>query len=410
MPQKHKVVVIGSGNWGSTIGKILAENTREHSEIFEENVSMWVFDEDVDVPNDETLRDQLGDKPVKLTHAINTVHQNIKYLPGIKLPANLIANPDLQDTVKGASILVFNLPHQFISKTLDQINQQHLPYARGISCIKGVDVSDGTVTLYSEMIMEKLGIYCGSLSGANIAPEVAAENLCETTIGYDGPPMDYKQPDGSPRDNLIKVDEQRQSKSKPSHVKLHPVPQTYPHVDSGLLKKLFSRPYFNVSVVQDVSGVALGGALKNIIALAAGFVTGKGWGDNTKAAVIRIGVLEMVRFGRIWFPQSVDERTFTEESAGIADLVTSASAGRNFRSACHAVEKGVSVDEIEKTELGGQKLQGTSTARAVYEFLEKQGQREQFPLFVFVYDILEGHTTIDSLPEVLDKESKIKAY
>lgn len=370
---------------GSTIGKILAENTREHSEIFEETVSMWVFDEDVDVPNDETLRDQLADKPVKLTHAINTVHQNIKYLPGIKLPVNLIANPDLQDTVKEASILVFNLPHQFISKTLDQINHQHLPYARGISCIKGVDVSDGTVTLYSEMIMEKLGIYCGSLSGANIAPEVAAEKLCETTIGYDGPPMDYKQPDGSPRDNLIKVDEQRQSKSKPSHVKLHPVPQTYPHVDSGLLKKLFSRPYFNVNVVQDVSGVALGGALKNIIALAAGFVTGKGWGDNTKAAVIRMGVLEMVRFGRIWFPQSVEERTFTEESAGIADLVTSTSAGRNFRSACHAVEKGVSVDEIEETELGGQKLQGTSTARAVYEFLDKQGQCEQFPLFVFVY-------------------------
>src|SRR3954452_10424492 len=122
---------------GSTIGKILAENTREYSEIFEEDVSMWVFDEDVDVPDDKSLRDQLGDKPVKLTHAINTVHQNLKYLPGIKLPDNLIANPDLQDTVKGASILVFNLPHQFISKPLDQIDHQHLPYARGISCIKG---------------------------------------------------------------------------------------------------------------------------------------------------------------------------------------------------------------------------------------------------------------------------------
>ncbi|CAI7592172.1 unnamed protein product [Penicillium glandicola] len=366
---------------------------------------MWVFDEDVDVPNDETLRDQLGDQPVKLTHAINTVHQNLKYLPGIHLPGNLIAYSDLQDTVKGASILVFNLPHQFISKTLDQMGSQHLPYARGISCIKGVDVSDGTVTLYSEMIMEKLGIYCGSLSSANIAPQVAAENLCETTIGYDGPPMDYKQLDGSPRDNLIKVDEQRQSKSKPSHVKLHPVPQIYPHVDSDLWVKLFGRPYFNVNIVQDVCGVALGGALKNIIALAAGFVTGKGWGENTKAAVIRIGILEMVRFGRIWFPQSVDERTFTEESAGIADLVTSATAGRNFRSASHAVEKAITVDEIEKTDLGGQKLQGTSTTRAIYEFLEKQGQCEQFPLFVFVY---EGHNTIDSLPEVLKKESKIK--
>ncbi|KAJ5244965.1 hypothetical protein N7489_005061 [Penicillium chrysogenum] len=84
---------------------------------------MWVFDEHVDLPNDETLRDQKGDNPVKLTHAINTVHQNIKHLPGIKLPINLIANPDLQDAVKGASILVFKLLHQFISKTLDQNDQ-----------------------------------------------------------------------------------------------------------------------------------------------------------------------------------------------------------------------------------------------------------------------------------------------
>ncbi|OQE18798.1 hypothetical protein PENFLA_c020G10538 [Penicillium flavigenum] len=409
MTQKHKVVVIGSGNWGSTIGKILAENTREHSDIFEEDVSMWVFEEDVDVPDDGTLRDQLGYKPVKLTHAINTTHQNVKYLPGIKLPDNLVANPDLQDTVRGATILVFNLPHQFMSKTLEQIKGNHLPYARAISCVKGVDISEGTVKLYSELIMEKLGIYCGSLSGANIASEVAAENFCETTIGYDGPPMDYKQSDGSSRDNLIKVDKQRQSKSNPSQLALHPVPQTYPHVDSALLEKLFGRPYFNVQVVRDVPGVALGGALKNIVALAAGFVAGKGWGESTKAAVIRIGILEMVRFGCLWFPQSVDERTFTKESAGIADVIASTSAGRNFQSACHAVEQGVTVDEIEKKELGGQKLQGTSTARAVYEFLEKQGQLEKFPLFVFVHDILEERTTMDALPGLLIKGSKVMA-
>ncbi|OQE37129.1 hypothetical protein PENCOP_c010G05883 [Penicillium coprophilum] len=385
MPQKHKVVIIGSGNWGSTVGKILAENTREHPDVFEQDVTMWVFEEDVDVPDHGTLRDQLGDKPVKITQAINTTHQNFKYLPGITLPDNLIANSDIQDTVRGASILVFNLPHQFISRILDQINGHHLPYARAISCIKGVDVSDGTVTLYSELIMEKLGIYCGSLSGANIASEVAAETLCETTVGYDGPPMDYKQSDGLSTDNLIKVDEQRQIKSKPSHIKLHPVPQSYSHVDSRLLNLLFGRPYLNVHVVRDVAGVALAGALKNIVALAVGFVAGKEWGENTKAAVMRIGILEMVKFGRLWFPQSVNERTFTEESAGVADLITSASAGRNSRSACHAVQKHLTVDEIERTELGGQKLQGTSTARAVCEFLGEQGKLEQFPLFVFVY-------------------------
>jgi glycerol-3-phosphate dehydrogenase (NAD+) len=136
-----------------------------------------------------------------------------------------------------------------------------------------------------------------------------------------------------------------------------------------------------VHVVADVAGVALCGALKNIVALAAGFVAGKGWGENSKAAIIRIGLLEMIRFGRFWFPDSVDEKTFTEESAGVADLVASCSAGRNFRSAKHSVEKGVSVDEIEQSELNGQKLQGTSTARAVCDFLSTHGKLDNFPLF-----------------------------
>jgi len=284
-----------------------------------------------------------------------------------------------------------------------QINGYHRPYARGISCIKGVDVADGTVTLYSEMVMEKLQIYCGALSGANIAPEVAAENFCETTIGYDSPPMDYKERDGSPRDNMVKVDEQRQNNSKPTHIKLSPIPKEYPAVESSLLKTLFERPYFQVHVVRDAAGVALGGALKNIIALAAGFVAGKKWGENTKAAIIRIGVLEMVEFGRTWFPKSVDERTFTEESAGMADLIASCNAGRNYRSALRSVEKGVPVEEIEETELGGQKLQGISTARAVHEFLSKEGKLDKFPLFASVYEIIENHNSVEKLPSLLVK-------
>ncbi|EAU37196.1 glycerol-3-phosphate dehydrogenase [Aspergillus terreus NIH2624] len=406
--QKHKVAIIGSGNWGSTIGKIVAENTAAHPDLFEKDVPMWVFEEDIDIPSDSKHHAQLGDGPHKLTHVINTVHENVKYLPDITLPSNLIASPDLPSTVQGATLLIFNLPHQFLAKTLDQIKGHHLPYARAISCTKGVDVTEGTVTLFSEMIMEHLAIYCGALSGANIAPEVAAERFCETTIGYHPPPMDLVQPDGSPHDthNLIRIDEQRQVKSQPTSVRLHHVPQSYPHVDAHLLTALFERPYFQVHVVSDVAGVALGGALKNIVALAAGFVAGMGWGENTKAAVIRCGVLEMIRFGRMWFPESVDERTFTEESAGIADLVASCAAGRNYRSACRAVEKGVSVEEIERNELNGQKLQGTSTAHAVWEFLSKHGMTEKFPLFTAIHGILEGSAKVEDLPDLLKRQRK----
>ncbi|KAL5337377.1 NAD-dependent glycerol-3-phosphate dehydrogenase N-terminus-domain-containing protein [Aspergillus crustosus] len=400
--KKHQIAIIGSGNWGSTIGKILAENTREHDSLIHPEVRMWVFEEEITIPEDSKHRSKYGDKAQKLTSVINETHQNVKYLPGISLPKNLIATPDVVSAVKDATIIVFNLPHQFIGKTLDQIKGHHLPYARGISCIKGVHVDEGEVSLYSERIMEKLQIYCGVLSGANIAPEVSAERLCETTIGYDPPPMDLTE-DGNPRENLVKIDGQRQAESKPSKIKLRPVPQEYPHVDAELLENLFSRPYFLVHVVKDVAGVALGGALKNIVALAAGFVAGKQWGENTKAAIIRLGVGEMIRFGRTWFPDSVDERTFTEESAGIADLVASCYGGRNVRSATHAVEKGVSVHEIEETEMNGQKLQGVSTAQTVYDFLEKHGKTDEFPLFCAVHRIIEGKSTVDDLPSLLNK-------
>ncbi|KAL4889559.1 NAD-dependent glycerol-3-phosphate dehydrogenase N-terminus-domain-containing protein [Aspergillus ambiguus] len=404
--QKHKVAIIGSGNWGSTIGKIVAENTAAHPDLFVRDVPMWVYEEEVEVPDNSKHRRQLGNGPHKLTHIINTVHENTKYLPGITLPSNLIASADLPATVHNATLLIFNLPHQFLATTVDQIKGHHVPHARAISCTKGVDVSDGMVTLFSEMIMERLAIYCGALSGANIAPEVAAERFCETTIGYHPPPMDLPQGDGSPRDNLVRIDEQRQVKTKPTHVRLEPVPAAYPTVDAGLFVALFERPYFSVQVVPDVAGVALGGALKNIVALAAGFVAGKAWGENTKAAVIRRGVLEMTEFGRTWFPRSVDEKTFTEESAGIADLVASCTAGRNYRSACHAVEKGVSVDEIERTELNGQKLQGTSTAHAVWEFLSKHGMVERFPLFAAIHGILEGSAKVEDLPELIRNRMK----
>ncbi|KAE8393270.1 NAD-dependent glycerol-3-phosphate dehydrogenase N-terminus-domain-containing protein [Aspergillus alliaceus] len=401
--KQHTVAVIGSGNWGSTIAKILAENTSSHPDLFTPNVQMWVFEEQIQIPSDSSHHSKFGDKPQNLTEVINSVHENVKYLPGIALPENLIANPDIEDVVKDATILVFNLPHQFIEGILDQIRGRHLPYARAISCVKGVDVTDGEVTLFSELIMEKLGVYCGSLSGANIAPEVAAEKFSETTIGYDTPPMDVDAEDGSPAENRIKVDEQRQTKTRPTHTKLTRVPRELVTVDGELLRTLFGRPYFHVNVVRDVAGVALSGALKNIVALAAGFVAGKKWGENGKAAVIRVGVLEMVKFGRTWFPQSVEERTFTEESAGIADLVASCSAGRNFQSAKHAVEKGVSVDEIEKSEMNGQKLQGTSTARSIHKFLEKHGKVADYPLFDAVNGILEGKTSVGSLPKLLDK-------
>jgi glycerol-3-phosphate dehydrogenase (NAD+) len=355
---------------------------------------MWVYEEEVTIPESSPhYNSSKGNAPQKLTDIINTYHENVKYLPNIALPKNLIANPSVQDAVEGSSILIFNLPHQFIGRISKQLQGHILPFARGISCIKGVNVTSSEISLFSEWIGEGLGIYCGALSGANIANEIAAEKWSETTIAYDPPPMDSRvnTPTGpSPSSSQINLTitpadgEHRDVSGKVSKVKLRALPKDYPPLDHAVFKSLFWRPYFHVRMVSDVAGVSLGGALKNIVALAAGFVDGRGWGDNAKAAVMRVGLLEMVKFGKEFFGQTVHAGTFTEESCGVADLITSCSGGRNFRCAKMAVERNVSVDEVEQTELNGQKLQGTSTAKEVNSFLKSKGKEADYPLFAAV--------------------------
>ncbi|TVY59247.1 Glycerol-3-phosphate dehydrogenase [NAD(+)] [Lachnellula cervina] len=403
--RKHKVTVVGSGNWGSTIAKIVAENTKANPNFFEEDVQMWVYEEEVTLPKDSKNFDASADGPQKLTTVINKYHENVKYLPNITLPKNIIANPSVVDAVKDSTILVFNLPHQFIGRISKQLEGHILPFARGISCIKGVNVTSSEISLFSEWIGEGLGIYCGALSGANIANEIALEKWSETTIAYDPPAIDSRAPTPSSSQINLTITpadgEHKDVRGRISKTKLKALPANYPPLDHALFKTLFHRPYFHVRMVDDVAGVSLGGALKNIVALAAGFVDGRGWGDNAKAAIMRVGLLEMVKFGKEFFGHSVHAGTFTEESCGVADLITSCSGGRNFKCAKLAVERGVSVDEVEKTELNGQKLQGTSTAKEVNSFLETRGAVDEYPLFKAVIDILEGRNTVDDIPDLV---------
>lgn len=405
---RHKVTVIGSGNWGSTIAKIVAENTKEHPELFEEEVQMWVFEEDVTIPKESKHYTGETSKPEKLTTLINKYHENFKYLPGITLPQNVVANSSVEEAVRGASILIFNLPHQFIGKISQQMRGHILPFARGISCIKGINVSDAEVSLFSESIGKGLGIYVGALSGANLATEIANEKWSETTVAYDPPMLDSRNPTPkgpSPQTSSTDLSalQHLDVHGAVSSVKLSPLPSHYPPLDQVVWQTLFHRPYFHVHVVRDVAGVSLGGALKNIVALAAGFVDGRGWGDNAKAAVMRVGLLEMVRFGKEFFAKTVDPATFLEESCGVADLITSCSGGRNHKCAMMSVQEGVSIEEIERRELNGQKLQGTSTAAEVYSFLNSRGLADQYPLFTAVYNILEGKNSVDDIPNLIHR-------
>jgi glycerol-3-phosphate dehydrogenase (NAD+) len=95
-----------------------------------------------------------------------------------------------------------------------------------------------------------------------------------------------------------------------------------------------------------------------------------------------------------------------QESAGVADLITTCAGGRNHRCAKLSVQRGVSIEEVEAQELNGQKLQGTLTAVEVNHFLKSQGMEKDFPLFTAVYDILKGRAKVQDLPELIEGEGK----
>lgn len=351
----YKVCVVGSGNWGTTIAKVVAENTKEKPELFEERVDMWVFEEQID--------------GTPLTQIINTKHQNVKYLPGIDLPENLVANPDLIATTKDADVIVFNIPHQFLSRIVAQMKGHIKPTARAVSCLKGFEVGPKGVQLLSDYVSQELGIECGALSGANLAPEVAKEHWSETTVAYHIPD-DFK---GEGKD-----------------------------IDHRVLKQLFHRPYFHVNVIDDVAGISIAGALKNVVALGCGFVNGLGWGNNASAAIQRVGLSEIIKFGRMFFPECKVE-TYYQESAGVADLITTCSGGRNVRVATEMAKTGKSGEQVEKDLLNGQSAQGLVTCKEVHQWLVTSNHTDDFPLFEAVYKITYEGVPMKELPSMIEE-------
>ncbi|KAG7368589.1 NADPH-dependent glycerol-3-phosphate dehydrogenase [Nitzschia inconspicua] len=366
--QLDKVTIVGSGAWGSSIATKIGRNCARLP-FFEEKVSMWVYEEMVDVEG--------SDEKMKLTEVINTRHENVKYLPGITLPENVVAVPDLAEACRDATLLIFVLPHQFLPRLLPIIREAAHPSCRGVSLIKGIDFckEKGTPILISQGIAEAMGdgFECGVLMGANVASEVAEGQMCESTLASNfGPPADE------------------------------------------ITRRLFdSPPHFRVQHITDVQGAEVCGALKNVIALGAGFVDGVGLGSNTKAALMRVGLKEMAKFCHMFF-DGIRDDTFME-SCGMADLITTCFGGRNRKCAeafakrqMKDIKEGrvISYDlkqsealwtKIEADLLNGQKLQGTITSKDVYNLICARNVTADFPLIKKIYDIAYGGHPVEEI-------------
>lgn len=325
-----KVCIIGSGNWGSAIARLVGYNAARLTDRFVKEVNMWVFEEEI---NGE-----------KLSHIINTKHENVKYLPGRALPENIVAVPDLVKAASEADLLIFVIPHQFVPRTCQTLQGKLKPDVHALSLIKGFSIlPEGGIKLISSMINEHLDIPVSVLMGANLANEVADEKFCESTIGSG--------------DAVVGAE----------------------------FQLLFNTDNFLVSVVTDANTVEICGALKNIVACGAGFCDGMQLGDNTKAAIIRLGLKETIDFTNKFYPGG-NLATFFE-SCGVADLITTCYGGRNRKVSQAFITSKKSFAELEIELLNGQKLQGPETAAEVNYMLKAKNLESEFPLFTQIHRI-----------------------
>merc|ERR1711988_1926557 len=336
----EKIAMVGSGNFGSALVRILGRNAMRH-DIFDNEVRMWVFEEMID------------GKP--LTQIINETNEYVKYLKNAKFTPNVVADPDIASAVAGATMICFCLPHQFLKPMVPKIVASAAPGVRCLSAIKGIDFDDKGIVLISDIIRKELGADCSVLMGANVANDMASDQFCETTIGY--------------KDDA----------------------------NGKLFQAAYDCPALKVGIVKDTVGVELCGALKNIVAIGAGFCDGLGYGGNTKAAIIRIGLKEMVKFCKTFYG-GIQDDTFLE-SCGVADLITTCFGGRNRKCAEAFAKHGKSksLDVIEAELLGGQKLQGTLTAKEVNHVLKMKGLEHEFPFFTTVYKISYEDTPLEAI-------------
>eukprot|EP00607_Mallomonas_marina_P003498 CAMPEP_0182434168 /NCGR_PEP_ID=MMETSP1167-20130531/68151_1 /TAXON_ID=2988 /ORGANISM="Mallomonas Sp, Strain CCMP3275" /LENGTH=355 /DNA_ID=CAMNT_0024623729 /DNA_START=125 /DNA_END=1192 /DNA_ORIENTATION=- len=332
-----KICVLGGGAWGTTIAAKVANNIL-NDDSYDRMVKMWVYEEIIDGRN--------------LTDCINEDHINSKYIPFKIIPSNIHAYSDIGEAVHEADIILFVIPRKFIPTILTQLKGHIKKSAIGLSLIKGLDFIDGKPQFISEMIQNELDLaHIAVLMGANVASDVMNGEFVESTLACTDPQVQIQ------------------------------------------LQRLLEGSSFAVEICGDVCGVELCGALKNVVALGAGFCDALQYGSSSKAAVLRKGLQEMKDLCKLLLP------TFQEEtilrSCGVADVIASSYGGRNRRCAFEYASRilegytpsTVSWKNIESDILHGAQIEGLGTCRDLFKCLVESHATNEFPLFTRIYEV-----------------------
>ena len=334
-----KIAVLGSGSWGTALGQVLAENGHE--------VVLW------------GREDHIADE-------INQAHTNSHFLPGINLPATIVATTDLKAALDQATVLLFVLPTKAIRSVARQV-ASYLSQSDAqpllVHATKGLE--QGTHLRVSQMIEEEIPRQDYQdlvvLSGPSHAEEVARHDL--TTVTAACP-------------NLQAAEK---------------------------VQALFKNHYFRIYTNTDVIGVEMGAALKNIIALGAGVLAGAGYGDNAKAALVTRGLAEISRMG---IKLGADPLTFVGLS-GVGDLVVTCTSphSRNWQ-AGNLLAKGYSKEAIE--EEIQMVVEGIATCQSAYELAKESGI--EMPITEALYGLIyEGAQVKEGLLRLMTRDGKQEA-
>ena len=275
---------------------------------------------------------------IEVATAINERHENPAYLPGVKLNETLVATTNLDEAVTDADIVFVSVPSKFVRQVVSSFAPNLKPNQALVSTTKGIEPEG---FLLMSQVLEEL---CPKnplavISGPNLAKEIAKRELAATVIA-----------------------------SKDSELRRN-------------LQESLSCSYFRVYASDDLFGVELGGALKNIYAIVSGFIAALGMGENTKAMIITRSLAEMSRFAQA---MGANPLTFLG-LAGVGDLVVTCMSplSRNYRVG-YAIGSGQSLEE-SVDELG-EVAEGVNTLRYVRE---KAVELDIYmPLVMGAYEIL----------------------
>jgi glycerol-3-phosphate dehydrogenase (NAD(P)+) len=292
---------------------------------------------------------------------IKNTGQNKRFLPGIDIPAAIIFTNSLKDSLTHGEVIVVAIPSQVIRPVLEQIRHDIPAETIWVSVAKGIEKK--SLLRVSEVLQQAGGIasdMIAVLSGPSHAEEVS-RNIPTAVVA------------ASSAENVAK-----------------------------LVQNLFNTPTFRVYANFDVIGVELGGALKNIIALAAGICDGAGFGDNTKAALMTRGLVEITRLG---IKCGANADTFAGLS-GMGDLiVTCMSRHSRNRFVGEEIGKGRKLTDILKDMV--MVAEGVYTTASAFELA--QHKKVEMPITEQVYKTLyAAKSPLQAMQELMTRESKIE--